>query len=146
MRACRRPGPLEPGTNVSGNNVEIGGGAVRPERFRNLGSQQAVWATELGRPGRTRPGLHGPAPTVIDNGLGGVVGIYLANYNTPINLSLVGSGTWFLGSELGGTYTASSLGHGSGNLYRLGGGGADLYPLAGRRPTGTSGVLVGRLQ
>ena len=133
------------GTNVGGNNVQIGGGAVLLlSASGNLGSQQAVVGNSSSAAlAGLGLGYTGPLPTVIDNGLGGVLGINLANYSTPINLSLVGSGAWFLGSQLGGTYTASSLGHGSGNLYRLGGGGATLTLSQANVLTGTSGVLVG---
>ena len=61
----------------------------------------------------------------------GLLAINSPNYTQGIDLSLIGDGTWFLGSTqdgLGqnGVYNAATLGVGVGNIYRLGGGAAGI--------------------
>ncbi|HEY5311693.1 MAG TPA: autotransporter-associated beta strand repeat-containing protein, partial [Pirellulales bacterium] len=75
---------------------------------------------------------NGPLPAMTINttgAYGGVIGIDIVGYNNQgsgLDMSAIGNGTMLLGSTLGGNYTAPTLGVGSDNTYRLGGGGSTL--------------------
>ena len=91
------------------------------------------------------------------NGNFGVIALEngVLNFSNPLTMSTIGNGQFFLGAAnlsgvtANGTYAASSLGAGAGNLYRLGGGGGTLTVDSIASTTGAlvdnsgTGVLIG---
>ncbi|NBV84958.1 MAG: hypothetical protein EBS01_01540, partial [Verrucomicrobia bacterium] len=69
---------------------------------------------------------------------GGVLAIDVVGYRSSIDMSLLGTNV-LLGSTQGGNYNATTLGIGTGGVYRLGGGGGALSINA---PVLNSGTLV----
>ena len=146
------------GQNISGNNITVAaGGNLSLSDLSNKGGNQTITVTSsaagLGGIGISNTSLTQTQLSSMfkDNtdSYGGVLGINNGiSYSTPIDLSGFGTGTgkgyWFLGSgSLGSTYAASSLTVGTGNLYRLGGGGGSLTFSTASVLTGNSAVQVG---
>ncbi|MGC3968307.1 MAG: autotransporter-associated beta strand repeat-containing protein [Pirellulales bacterium] len=86
---------------------------------------------------------------------GGAIIALNTTYSQALNMLKIGDGTAYLGSTtngvgLNGSYNASTLGVGRGNLYRLGAGGSTLYIGSDMANTdiltGTAGLIVGMPQ
>jgi autotransporter-associated beta strand protein len=141
------------GGNVVGNNVNVGGGAVLLlSAAGDAGSNQSLnlrysLTTEpvLGVSDNFVPVVMS-VPVANTAGIspvtGGVLAINTADYNALTSLASLGNGGMFLGTTIGGTYANATLGAGSGNVYRLGGGGStsNALVLAG---TGADNLLSG---
>jgi len=73
---------------------------------------------------------------------GGVFGINMNYFTTPIDLSTLGGGTMFLGSSGTGLYAASAITPAAGNIYRIGGGTGTLN-LPNGILVGNNSVVIG---
>lgn len=145
------------GANISGSNVSVTAGAnLSLSDVSNKGTNQTITVNSssaaLGGIGFSNASLTTTqlAGMFTDStaSYGGVLGINNAiSYSATLDLSTWGGGSglglWFLGSASSGTYNAATLGVGSGNAYRLGGGGGTLTLGQASVLTGGNDVLVG---
>lgn len=122
------------GAGIGAGGVTVNsGGVLRLESAANLiGGTKAL----VSAGGVLALGAFDPAP-VLDPSSAGILGVETAGYALPLDLSTLGGGQMFLGSTGTGSYTATTLGAGAGNAYRLGGAGGTLTL------TGTNNVLTG---
>jgi len=140
------------GADVTGNNIDVApGGNLSISSTSNKGGNQIITVNSNGS-GKGGIGISNLgvsqsnlAGMFVDNtgSEGGVLSLNVANYNTAINLATFGNGTWFLGSGGSGSYSPTTLTPGTGNLYRLGGGGGTLTLNGTNVLTGTNGVQIG---
>ena len=72
----------------------------------------------------------------------GTFAIDLTGFATPVDLSVLGNGAMSMGSSLIGSYVASTLGVGTGNTYRLGGGGGTLTLTQADVLTGDHSLVI----
>lgn len=124
------------GQDVTGNNIVVNGGNLQfnaDTGFTNSNRSITINSGGIGI------GVGGVLPTFIDNTVNGVV----------LGLNLVGdagitalSGQSFLGSFTGGTFTGATLAAGTGNTYRIGGGGGAIV-IQNSVLTGANNLLVG---
>ena len=114
--------------SLGSNNVTINGGLLSIAAATNLTSGKTILVNQLGALGIST----NFSPTSLINSSSSGLLLLDANslsFNTALNMTTLGNGSMFLGgvNTSGGTtppkYSASSLGVGSGNTYRLGGGG-----------------------
>jgi fibronectin-binding autotransporter adhesin len=128
------------GADVTGNNVSVTNARLALGAASNIGSNQTLTINTtkalssgriavLGLPSNALPvGLVAPTTPI-------VMGITTTGFTAISDLGAFGAGNSYLGSTATGEYAGASLGVGSGNMYRLGGGGGTL--------TVTNGVLTG---
>ncbi|HEY5313611.1 MAG TPA: autotransporter-associated beta strand repeat-containing protein, partial [Pirellulales bacterium] len=87
----------------------------------------------------------------ITPGSSGVLSIGATTYANPLDMSTIGNGTFYLGANGTGHYTASTLGVGAGNVFRLGGEaglldlGLSATAVPGGLLTGNASVIIGSL-
>ncbi|MEI6604310.1 MAG: autotransporter-associated beta strand repeat-containing protein [Verrucomicrobiota bacterium] len=134
------------------NNVNVNpGGNLSLSSTNNKGAKQTITVTSsssaLGGIGFSNTSLTQAllSGMFTDNsgGYGGVLSINNGiNYTGSINLGSFGSGNWYLGSAASGPLSGA-LTIGSGNTYRLGGGGGTLSITGTNALTGTGDLLVG---
>ena len=129
------------GTGLSPATATIqSGGVVSIEAASNLLSSQA-----LVQSGGTLAVRNDFTPqSQIAASSSGTFGIDFLGFASTVDMLALGNGSMSLGSSTAGSYTASSLGPGAGNTYRLGGGGGTITltqpgVLTGDRPL----VIVG---
>jgi autotransporter-associated beta strand protein len=104
----------------------------------------------------TVPNGNGLLPTIVNDPSGtaeGIIGPEGFSTNQSFNMSTIGGGNWFLGSDSAGASAFSSITPGSGNVYRLtggtsgnlttGGGGFFLGNANMLGPAGSGGVIIG---
>ncbi len=128
------------GSNVNTNNIAVSAGAnLSLGDSTNIGSNQTISISSASAAlgGLAVGYTPGALPTLDTSGTnsdGGVFGINytgtagftsLAALDTALNAG-GGSGHWYLGSQLGGTYNGASLAAASDSIYRLGGGGGSI--------------------
>ncbi|MEI7956501.1 MAG: autotransporter-associated beta strand repeat-containing protein, partial [Verrucomicrobiota bacterium] len=141
------------GSDSSSNSIIVDAGAnLSLSDASNKGSHQTITinssASALGGIGISNTAvLTGAALSGMftdSTGLfGGVLGIN-ADYSSALNMGTFASGSWFLGSVISSTYSATSLTAGTGSTYRLGGGGGTLTLSQANVLTGSGyKVLVG---
>lgn len=112
-------------TMVNANNILNTAGGVT--RFQSNASALAVFGIGFNTTQATLSGTLLPTARVLSqNNAGGVLAVDGNLTTTAIDLATLYDGHWYLGSSIGGTYSATTLGAGAGNTYRLGGGGSTL--------------------
>ncbi|MBL9095075.1 MAG: autotransporter-associated beta strand repeat-containing protein [Planctomycetaceae bacterium] len=144
------------GADVVGNNVLVGPGGMLRLAANNLGGNQILNvgsdSSALGVLGiafntnvTAGVGGGGIAASGIQSTTSGVLALSGdVAFSTPVDLASLGDGTWYLGAtDTNGSYTASSLGAGIDNNYRLGGGGGALTLTQANVLGGTAGLIIG---
>src|SRR5690606_32395407 len=120
------------GADVVGNDVLVGPGGMLRLAANNLGNNQILNVSSdssaLGALGiafntnvTVGVGGGGIAASGIQSTTSGVLALSGdVAFSTPVDLALLGDGTWYLGAtDTNGSYTAGSLGAGAGDNYRL---------------------------
>ncbi|MEI7954815.1 MAG: autotransporter-associated beta strand repeat-containing protein [Verrucomicrobiota bacterium] len=140
------------GQNINTNNISVnGGGNLSLSSTSNKGSSQTITVTSsssaLGGIGFSNTSLSqanlSGMFTDSSSSYGGVLSINNGiNYVGSINLGTFGTGNWYLGSAASGSFSGT-LTIGSGNTYRLGGGGGTLSITGTNALTGSGDLLVG---
>lgn len=131
----------------TGNITVNPGGSIRYMHPNNTAAGQVTLISDLGGVAALGLGYIGDLPNVnwsLLNGgpADGVIGIDVTGYSKTIDLSASANGTLFLGSTGNGSYSASALTVGAGNVYRLGGGTGNLQ-INSAVLGGTSSVQIG---
>ena len=117
------------------------GASLRQFSFLNLGGGQSVLVNSGGV-----LGLDGDFPPLVDPASSGIMAINISSYSQNLDMSNIGNGQMFLGSQENGTYTHSTLGPGAGAAYRLGGAGGSLTISQTNVLTGFNTLLIGSTQ
>ena len=134
------------GTYGTGNAV-VENGALRLSGS-NLALGKTVYvgpngAASIGTTAMTQSYLQ----QVIDPASSGAIGLQVAAFNNPLDMSKIGNGLMFLGVEPGissYTYGAATLGANADGIYRLGWGGNNLF--VNTVLSGTGALIVGGSQ
>ena len=126
-------------TSLGTGGVTVNGGELRLSGTGNIASGKTVQVNSGGMLSVT--GIFNPTSLISANS-SGALGLDVTGFNIALNMASIGNGSMFLGGDTNpATYTATTLGVGSGNTYRLGAGGGNSL-VSGLTISGTN-VLTG---
>ncbi|TLD72428.1 PEP-CTERM sorting domain-containing protein [Phragmitibacter flavus] len=131
-----------------GSTTNIAGGAIT--RFQSGKTTSSVLAVNTAAALAAIDTLLPMANNKTRAGLGGILALDSLTVSTALNMANIQDGSWSLGAlqDRNSTYSATSLGVGAGNIYRIGGGGGNLTLQPGAESDVLSGagaqVMIGR--
>jgi autotransporter-associated beta strand protein len=134
---------------TSAGTITVNPGAlIRVLSAANIGATATTVNTNNDGIGAFGLGYNGALPGSVtfattSGTVDGTLGIDVVGYSTAVDLGALGpNNRVFLGSTSGGNYTATTLGVGTGNTYRLGTGGSTLQ-INSPVLTGANSVIIG---
>ena len=142
------------GANVTGNNVTVAAGALlRLLSSGAIGDQQTLTASSSSSALAVVSVGYDVLPSNVGSSGGitsataGVFALDGLTYTKSLDLSAIGTaGTWSLGAtNFNGRYRGATLTPGSGNTYRLGGGGGTLRVETANVITGSAALQIGAI-
>jgi len=131
-------------TAGTGNIFINPGATVQLEAASNINTtalQKIEVRSTADKPGILQLNTAMDPATLVSSTSTGLLQVNVATFGTALNLTSIGDGSFQLGAAVNTSYTANTLGVGSGNSYRIGGTGAFTLTLA--PTTATSPVLTG---
>ncbi len=124
------------GFSFEGNNTNGTTNAVTAGQLHVVSNPNRLSAIGIRYVGATQADIESwlttstPYDNVQTYGTGAILGVDDTAFNTAIDMATLGNGYWYLGSTSGGNYTATTLGVGAENTYRLGTGTNNLYVMS----------------